>query len=113
MHENQRVIEMADEVLARQAKARAKHTEEPFEMALMAVRETEAGQQLAELRDGPNCDERAKRWQEDLPRGRTRERGQPHQEAGLGRTLAGSAGLPEAGAKKMSSTAGILRAEHF
>lgn len=70
MQENQRVANMADEVLVRQAKARVERTGEPFEVALKAVRETKAGQQLAELRDGSHRDEKAKRWQEDLPQER-------------------------------------------
>ena len=49
MHENQRVADMADEVLVRQAKARVESTGEPFEVALKAVLETEAGQQLRKL----------------------------------------------------------------
>jgi hypothetical protein len=74
MHENQRVTDMAIDVLARQAGARAKQTGEPFEEALEAVLETEAGRQLRELRDGPHRDERAKAWQEDLVRERAQER---------------------------------------
>lgn len=74
MHKNQRVAEMAVDVLARQAGDRAKRTGEPFEEALEAILETEAGGQLRELRDGPNRDERAERWQEDLVQERKRER---------------------------------------
>ncbi len=74
MQENQRVAEMAEEVLVRQAKARAERTGEPLEVALKVVRETEAGQQLSELCDGSHRDERAKCWQKDLPRERARER---------------------------------------
>jgi hypothetical protein len=74
MHKNQRVAEMAIDVLARQAGARAKRTGEPFEEALKAVLETEAGRQLGELRDGPHRDKRAQDWQEDLVRERARER---------------------------------------
>jgi hypothetical protein len=74
MHKNQRVAEMAVDVLARQAGDRAKQTGEPFEEALKAVLQTEAGRQLGELRDGPHRDERAKRWQEDLVQERARER---------------------------------------
>jgi hypothetical protein len=54
MQNNQRVADMAVEVLARQAGARAKRTGEPFEEALKIVNETEAGRQLRELRDGPH-----------------------------------------------------------
>ncbi len=76
MQKNQRVAEMAIDVLARQAGARAKRTGEPFEEALKAVLETEAGQQLGELRDGPYRDERAQDWQEDMVRERVRARKQ-------------------------------------
>ena len=74
MHENQRVAEMAVDVLARQAGARANRTGEPFEEALKAVLETEAGRQLGELRDGPHRDERAQNWQKDLVRERAQDR---------------------------------------
>lgn len=74
MHRKQRVADMADEVLARQARARAKQTGEPFEEALKAVLETEAGRQLRELRDGPHREKKAEDWQEDLVRERTEER---------------------------------------
>jgi hypothetical protein len=74
MHKNQRVAEMAVDVLARQAGDRAKQSGEPFEEALKAVLHTEAGRQLSELRDGPHRDERAERWQEDLMQERARER---------------------------------------
>lgn len=74
MHEKQRVADMAVEVLARQAEARAERTGEPLEEARKAVLETEAGQKLEELRDGPHCNERAQRWQEDLAPERAKER---------------------------------------
>jgi hypothetical protein len=74
MHKNQSVADMAVDVLARQAGARAKQTGEPFEVALKGVLETEAGRQLGELRDGPHRDKRAQDWQEDLVRERARER---------------------------------------
>ncbi len=68
MQKNQRVADMTIDVLARQAGARAQRTGEPFEEALKAVLETEAGRQLGELRDGPHRDERAEVWQENLVR---------------------------------------------
>jgi hypothetical protein len=74
MQKNQRVDDMAVDVLARQAGARAGRTGEPFEEALKAVLETEAGRQLGELRDGAHAYERAQQWQEDLPRKRAEER---------------------------------------
>ena len=48
MRKKQKVSEMADEVLARQARNRAERTGESFEEALKVVLETEAGRQLAE-----------------------------------------------------------------
>ncbi len=47
MHENQRVADMADEVLEPQARDRAEGTGEPFEEALKAV-----VIQLSEVPDG-------------------------------------------------------------
>ena len=79
MRKNQRVADMADEVLARQARDRVRRTGEPFEEALEAVQETEAGRQLGKLRDGPHGDERAQEWQEDMSRERAEER---HREQG-------------------------------
>ena len=74
MQKNQRVVDMAVDVLARQAGARARRTGEPFQEALKAVLEPGAGRQLGELRDGAHRDERAQEWQEDLPRKRAEER---------------------------------------
>ena len=74
MHKNQKVAEMAVDVLARQAGERANRTGELFEEALKSILETEAGRQLGELRDGPHRDERAERWQENLVQERTQER---------------------------------------
>ena len=45
---NQQVDEVADEVLACQARGRARRTGEPCEEALEKVLETEAGRQLEE-----------------------------------------------------------------
>jgi hypothetical protein len=74
MQKNQRVTYMTVDVLARQAGARVRRTGEAFEVALTAVLETEAGRQLAELRDGPHGDEKAEDWQEDLAHKRAQER---------------------------------------
>ena len=74
MQKNQRVADMAVEVLARQVGARVRRTGEAFEVSLKAVLETEAGRQLAELRDGLHGDEKAQRWQEDLAHKRAQER---------------------------------------
>jgi hypothetical protein len=74
MKKKQRVAEMADEVLERQARVRAERTGESFEEALKAVRKTEAGRQLKELSEGPHRDERADQWQEDMSQERAEER---------------------------------------
>jgi hypothetical protein len=74
MQKNQRVTDMTVDVLARQAGARAKRTGEAFEVALTAVLATDAGRQLARLRDGPHGDERAEDWQEALAHKRAQER---------------------------------------
>ena len=56
MQQNQSITEMATEVLARQAGARAKRTGESFDVTLEAVLRTEAGRRLGELaaRWGPS-----------------------------------------------------------
>ena len=76
MLQNQSVSEMATEVLARQAGARAKHTGESLVEAPRAVLQTEAGRRLGQLRDGDHRDERADQWQPNLPRERAEERRQ-------------------------------------
>jgi hypothetical protein len=76
MQENQSVSEMATEVLARQAGARAKHTGESLEAALRAVLQTEAGRRLGQLRNGDHRNERAEEWQPSLQRERAEERRQ-------------------------------------
>src|SRR5918998_1092420 len=77
---NQRVSDMALEVLARQASILSRRTGEPFEAALEAVLHTQAGRRLRELGEGPYRDESAHRWQEDLPRNRAEERKQVRRE---------------------------------
>ena len=74
VRKKQKVAEMADEVLARQARTRAERTGESFEEALKVVLETEAGRQLGELREGPHGHEKANQWQEGLTRERAEER---------------------------------------
>ena len=80
MQSNQRVSEMASDVLARQARVRAERSGVALKEALKTVLETEAGRQLVELRDGPYRDERAQQWQEDLPHKRYEERRRARQE---------------------------------
>ena len=74
MHANQLVAAMVDEVLERQALARVRRTGESFEDALDAVLDTEAGQQLQELRDGPHRHEKADEWQASIAQQRIEER---------------------------------------
>ncbi len=75
MSEDRSVEEMANEVLMRQAKARADRSGEPIEEALAAVLKTEAGTQLRELRDVPRCDEESvEEWQVSVARERAQER---------------------------------------
>jgi hypothetical protein len=78
--EKLRVSDIADLVLVRQARVRAERTDEPSLEALEAVVETEAGQQLEGLRDGPYCDEEAKRWQDELAPRRAKKRIKARQE---------------------------------
>ena len=68
MREDQSVAEMANEVLMRQAKARAERRGEPIEEAMEAVLDTEAGKQLRELRDGPHGEESVEEAQEGVAR---------------------------------------------
>jgi hypothetical protein len=78
MREKQSVSEMAIEVLARQAAARAGRSGESLEVALGAVLRTEAGRRLEELRFGEHREESADQWQTSLPleraEGREQER---------------------------------------
>ena len=74
MRENQSVSEMASEVLARQAAARARLTGETLVEASGAVLRTEAGRRLGQLRDGIHREQRAEQWQPSLQRERAEER---------------------------------------
>jgi hypothetical protein len=74
--EDQSVEEMANEVLMRQAKARADRSWEPIEEALEAVLNTEAGAQLRELRDVPHDEESVEEWRVGMARERAEERAQ-------------------------------------
>jgi hypothetical protein len=92
VRENQSVAEMANEVLMRQAKARAERRGEPIEEAMEAVLDTEAGQQLMELRDGPHGEEGGEETQVDAARERAKERAEE-----LGRRLGEPPGHPAHG----------------
>ncbi len=74
LSEDRSVQEMANEVLMRQAKARADRSGEPIEEALEAVLSTEAGTQLRELRDGPHSEESVEEAQVGVARERAQER---------------------------------------
>jgi len=74
VHDDRSVEEMAQEVLMRQAKARADRSGEPIEEALKAVLKTEAGAQLRELRDASHDEESVKEWQLSMARERAQER---------------------------------------
>ena len=74
MHEHQTVYEMVEEVLARQARAQAHRSGQPFDDALETVLNTECGRQLRELANGPHGQEQARDWQERLAWERSEER---------------------------------------
>ncbi len=74
MQANQTVAEMANEILARQARARVRRTGEPFGVALRAVLCTQAGRQLWKLRRGPHRHKSVAEWQRNLVRERAEER---------------------------------------
>jgi hypothetical protein len=74
MRDDQTVAEMANEVLLWQAMARADRNGEPIEAAMSAVVGTEAGRQLAGLRDGPHGEEGVEEWQVGIAQERARER---------------------------------------
>jgi hypothetical protein len=71
---DQTVFEMAEEVLARQAKALADQTEQSVERAREIVADTEAGQQLRELANGEHRHEKTRDWQASMLRDRAEER---------------------------------------
>ena len=82
MRDDQTVAGMANEVLMCQAKARADRNGEPIEAAMSAVVGTEAGRQLAGLRDGPHGEEGVEEWQVGIAQERARpcfeDREEPH-----------------------------------
>ena len=92
MREDQSVAEMANEVLMRQAKVRADRTGEPIEEAMEVVLDTEAGQQLRELRDGPHSEEGVEETELDAARERAKERVED-----LGKSLGEAPGHPAHG----------------
>ena len=71
---DQKVLEMAQEDLLRQAEALAHGRGYSLEEAKEAVADTEAGRQLRELADGEHRHERARAWQASVYWGRAEER---------------------------------------
>ena len=63
MQKEQTVSEMAQEVLALQAKALARRSGRSLEEASQAVSDTEAGQRLKDLANGEHRHEKAREWQ--------------------------------------------------
>jgi hypothetical protein len=92
VREGQSVAEMANEVLMRQAKARADRSGEPIEEAMEAVLKTEAGQQLRDLRDGPHSEQSIEQAQVGVARERAQERVED-----LGKRLGEAAEFPTHG----------------
>src|SRR5215218_10184519 len=66
MQSEQSVAEMAEEVLCRQARGRARRTGQSLAAARAAVIQTPAGWQLEELRSGLHKDKQACYWQANL-----------------------------------------------
>jgi hypothetical protein len=74
LQRDQTVFEMAEEVLARQARFLADQTGQTFERALEIVADTEAGRQLRELTNGEHGHEKALDWQASMFRDRAEKR---------------------------------------
>ena len=70
----QTVCEMAEEVLARQARAMVAQTGQSFESALETITGTDAGRQLHDLATSEHRGEKAAYWQASLPWKRAEER---------------------------------------
>ena len=63
MQRDQTVLEMAEEVLLRQAMALSHGNEHSLEDVKAAVSDTEAGRQLRDLAEGEHGPEKAQAWQ--------------------------------------------------
>ena len=74
MQRDQRVFEMAEEVLARQVRSLVNRTGQPFDRALEVFADTEAGRLLRELANGEHRCVKAQQWQANMLRERTEER---------------------------------------
>jgi hypothetical protein len=71
---DQTILEMAEKVLERQARALVARTGQTFEAAMETVANTDAGRQLRELANGEHRDQRASEWQASILRKRIEER---------------------------------------
>jgi len=71
---DQTILEMAEKVLERQARALVARTGQTFEAAMETVTNTDAGRQLRELANGEHRDQRAFEWQASILRKRIEER---------------------------------------
>jgi hypothetical protein len=71
---DQTILEMAEKVLERQARALVARTGQTFEAAMETVTNTDAGRQLRELANGEHRDQRASEWQASILRKRIEER---------------------------------------
>jgi hypothetical protein len=71
---DQTILEMAEKVLERQARALVARTGQTFEAAMETVTNTDAGQQRRELANGEHRDQRASEWQASILRKRIEER---------------------------------------
>ena len=74
MQKEQTVSEMAQEVLARRAKALARRSGRSLEEASQAVSDTEAGRRLRDLANGEHRHEKARVWQAGVFWDRVEER---------------------------------------
>lgn len=74
LHKEQTVLEMAEEVLVRQARALVAQTGQPFGGALEAVSNTKAGRNLRALAESECRFQRAEQWQANLRLERVQER---------------------------------------
>ena len=74
MKQDQSVLQMAEEVLTRQAKALAHRSGRSLEDAKEAVSDTEAGRQLKGLASGEHRHEKARVWQAGVFWDRAEER---------------------------------------
>ena len=66
VHPEQTLAEMAEEVLSRQARTRARRTGQSLAKARTSVIRTAAGSQLEELRIGAHQHEEVRYWQANL-----------------------------------------------